>query len=124
MVYIPFETDTPIITDTGAQVVDDTRFNLMALRDAVVAGALVGWDMAATGPDADEPTQILYSDNASTEAIRLAITWGTAGGEDGNPKTVVYSYTADDTPTITWETIGTWTGTYDAGGSLTAETWS
>ncbi len=122
MVYIPFEKDRPIITDTGAQVVDDTRFNHMALRDAVVAGALVGWNMATTGP-ADEPTQILYSDNATTEAVKLTVTWGTTGGEDGNQKTVVYRYSSDEFGDND-ELIGTWTGTYDAGGSLTVETWS
>lgn len=123
MVYVPFVPDTPDITDTGAIVINNTRENLMALRDAVVAGALKGWNMAATGGTAEEPTQILYSDNATTEAIKLTITWGTTGGEDGNPKTIVYAYSADDFGASN-EAIGTWTGTYGSGGNLTAETWS
>jgi hypothetical protein len=123
MAYIPFEADTPVITDTGAEVIDDTRLNLMALRDAVVAGVLKGWDMAATGGTAEEPTQILYSHNTTTEALKLVVTWGTSGGEDGNPKTVVYSYSNDDFGGSD-EAMGTWTGTYDASGNLTAETWS
>jgi hypothetical protein len=32
MVYTKFTPDTPIITDTGAEVIDDTRNNLMAHR--------------------------------------------------------------------------------------------
>jgi hypothetical protein len=120
MVYVPFVSDTPDITDTGAVVINNTRENLMALRDAIVAGALVDWDMAATGGTAEEPTQILYS--KGTERVRLTVTWGTTGGEDGNPKTIVYAYDGDGG--ASYDTIGTWTGTYDASGNLTAETWS
>ena len=120
MVYVPFVSDKPDIVDTGAQVIDDSRQNLMALRDAVVAGNLVGWAMAATGGTPAEPTQILYS--KGTERIRLTITWGTTGGEDGNPVTVVYAYDGD--AGASYDTIGTWTGTYDVDGNLTAEAWS
>ena len=120
MVYTKFTPDTPIISDTGAEVIDDTRFNLMALRDAIVAGALVDWAMAASGGTAEEPTQILYS--KGTERIRLTITWGTTGGEDGNPTQVVYAY--DEASGASYDTIGTWTGTYDGSGNLTAEAWS
>lgn len=123
MVYVPFVSDKPDIVDTGAIVINNTRENLMALRDAVVAGVLADWDMAATGGTAEEPTQILYSKNDNTEAIRLTITWGTTGGEDGNPKTIVYAYSTDDFGASN-EAIGTWTGTYDSSGNLTAETWS
>jgi hypothetical protein len=123
MAYVPFEADKPVIADDGDVVINNTRENLMALRDAVVAGALKGWDMAATGGTADEPTQILYSKNNNTEAIKLTITWGTTGGEDGNPKTVVFAYSNDDFGASN-EAMGTWTGTYAAGGALTAETWS
>lgn len=120
MAYVPFVSDKPVITDNGDVVINNTRENLMALRDAVVAGALKGWNMAATGGTAAEPTQILYS--KGNERVRLAITWGTTGGEDGNPKTVVYSYDGD--AGASYDTIGTWTGTYDANGNLTAETWT
>lgn len=121
MVYIPFSPDTPDIADTGAKVIDDSRQNLMALRDGIVAGVLVGWNMAATGGTPDEPTQIMYS--KGTERLRLTIVWGTTGGEDGSPKTVTYVYSPDAIDFTTFP-IGTWTGTYDANGSLTAETWS
>lgn len=120
MVYVKYTPDTPVIADTGAEVVDDTRNNLMALRDAIVAGALVDWAMAATGGTAAEPTQILYS--KGTERVRLQVTWGTTGGEDGNPTQVIYSYDGD--AGASYDTIGTWTGTYDVNGNLTAEAWS
>jgi len=126
MVYVPFVSDKPVIADDGDVVINNTRENLMALRDAVVAGALVDWDMSQIvgGGDTDEPDELRYSNNGNTEALRLDITWGTAGGEDGQPTVIVYYYTANDTPTITWETIGTLTNTYNSNGTLTAAVWS
>ncbi len=120
MGYVKFLSDKPDIADNGDIVINNTRENLMAARDAIVAGAMVDWDMAATGGTAAEPTQILYS--KGTERVRLTITWGTTGGEDGNPKTVVYAYDGDGG--ASYDTIGTWTGTYDGSGNLTAETWT
>ena len=126
MVYTEFTADKPVITDTGAQVVDFSRTNLMALRDAIVCGTIVGWNMSQVvgGGSTDEPDEIWYSNDANTEAIRLDITWGTTGGEDGNPTVVDYYYTADDTPTITWEKIGRQTLSYNSNGTLTSTTWS
>jgi len=115
MAYVPFVEDTPDITDTGAVVIDNTRENLMALRDACVVGALVGWDMAASGGTAAEPAQILYTHNVSAELLRLTVTWAS-----GRPSVVVYAYDGGGG----YDTIGTWTATYDGSGNLTAETWS
>jgi hypothetical protein len=120
MVYVKFTPDKPDIIDSGAAVIDDSRNNLMALRDAVVGGALVDWAMAATGADPAEPTQILYS--KGTERYRLAVTWGIAGGEIGNPTDVVYSYSSNSGGV--YDTVGTWSGTYDGSGNLTAESWA
>lgn len=126
MVYVPFLSDTPDITDTGAVVIDNTRENLMALRDSIVAGALKAWNLTLIiGGGTDEtPDEIRYSNNTNTEAIRLLVTWGSSGGEEGAPTVVIYQYTPDDTPTITWDTIGTLTNTYNANGTLTASVWS
>lgn len=125
MAYIKFTSDTPIITDTGAEVIDDTRFNLMALRDAVVAGVLVDWDMTLNvgGGSDEEPDEILYSKNSNTEAIKLVITWGTTGGANGNPTVIVYHYSTNDFGGSD-ETIGTLTHTYNGSGTLTASVWS
>ena len=97
----------------------------MALRDAVVAGALKSWNMTLTvgGGSDEEPDEILYSNNTNTEAIKLDITWGTTGGEDGNPTVIVYHYSTDDFGASD-ETIGTWTGAYNSNGTLTASVWS
>jgi len=125
MVYVAFISDKPVIADDGDVVITNTRENLMALRDAVVAGALKGWDMSQVvgGGDTDEPDEIWYSNNGNTEAIKLDITWGTAGGEDGNPTVIVYSYSTDDFGASD-EPIGTLTMTYNSNGTMTVSTWS
>lgn len=122
MAYTKFLSDTPDITDTGAKVIDDTRQNLMATRDAIVAGALVDWDLTVTvgGGSAEEPDEIIYKNGV--EWLRLDITWGTTGGEDGQPTVIVYAYSANSGGL--YDTIGTWTGTYNGNGTLTAGVWS
>lgn len=125
MVYVQYVSDTPDIADTGAEVIDDTRQNLMALRDALVAGSLFDWDMSLVvgGGSDEEPDEILYSNGTNTEAIKLVITWGTAGGEDGNPTVIVYSYSTDDFGASD-EAMGTLTLTYNGSGTLTATSWA
>ena len=118
MVYTPFVPDKPVIADNGDIVINNTRENLMALRDAVVAGALKGWNFSKTGTA--EPTEILYS--KGTERVRLTITWGTTGGADGNPTVVIYAYSANSGGL--YDTIGTNTLAYDSSGNLVTETWS
>ena len=45
MGYTKFVSDKPVIADDGDVVINNTRQNLMALRDAVVAGNVVDWDL-------------------------------------------------------------------------------
>ena len=122
MAYTKYTSDTPVITDTGGEVIDDTRNNLMALRDAIVAGALVDWNLDITvgGGSAAEPDELIYKKN--TEWIRLDITWGTSGGADGQPTVIVYAYSSNSGSL--YDTIGTATMTYDANGNMTDLTWS
>lgn len=122
MAYTKFTSDTPVIADTGGEVIDDTRNNLMALRDAIVAGTLVDWNLDITigGGSAEEPDELIYK--KSTEWIRLQITWGTTGGEDGQPTVIIYAYSADSGGV--YDTIGTATMTYDSNGNMTDLTWS
>lgn len=120
MAYTPFVSDKPNIADTGTAVIDNTRQNLMALRDACVAGVLAGWALTASGGTAEYPTQLLYS--KGTERVRLTITWGSSGGALYNPQTIVYAYSADSGGL--YDTIGTLTNTYDTNGYLTAASWS
>lgn len=127
MVYTKFNNGKPDIADNGATVIDNTRDNLEALRDAIVAGALVDWNMDINigAGTAAEPDEIIYKNGV--QWIRLDITWGTSGGADGSPTVIVYAYSANSG--VGYDTIGTATMTYDntAGptfGALTDITWS
>jgi hypothetical protein len=122
MVYVPFVSDKPVIADNGDVVINNTRQNLMALRDGLVAGALVGWDLTVTvgGGTAEEPDEIIYKNG--TEWIRLDLTWGTTGGDDGQVTVCVYAYSANSGGL--YDTIGTLTNTYNGNGTLTASVWS
>lgn len=124
MVYVQFLSDKPVIADDGDVVITNTRENLMALRDAIVMGGLFDWDLTVEigGGTAEEPDEIHY-ERGTAEWIKADITWGTAGGEDGNPTVIVYTYSTDDFSASN-ETIGTWTGTYNSNGTLTAGVWS
>lgn len=129
MAYVPFVDGKPVFTDDGDDVVDDIRENLMALRDAVVAGAFVGWDMTVTaGTGSNEKPQYIYlhRNGASTERIRVEYTWGTTGGATDNPQVMVFSYTADDDPlgSSVWSTMGTLTMTYNSDGTVASGAWS
>ena len=120
MVYVPFVPDKPVIADDGDVVINNTRENLMALRDAVVVGALVGWELLSTTGPAAEPTQIIY--DKGTERLKLDITWGTSGGSDGNPLTIIPAYDGD--AGASYDTMGTLTYTYDSSGNVTSVEWT
>lgn len=120
MAYTPFVDDRPVISDTGAQVVDRTRENLMALRDAVVAGVMPGWGMSVSGGTAEQPATILYS--KGTQRVRLQVTWGSSGGTLGNPTQIVYSYSSNSGSL--YDGMGTLTLSYAADGSITSTSWS
>ena len=94
----------------------------MALRDGIVVGVMKGFDFTRTvgGGSDEEPDEIIYK--KSTEWLRLQITWGTSGGDDGQAKVIVYAYSSDSG--VGYDTIGTLTNTYNANGTLTASVWS
>lgn len=129
MAYVPFVDQKPVFSDNGDDVVDDIRENLMALRDAVVLGVLVGWDMTVTaGTGTNEQPQYLYmhKNGVSTERLRITYTWGTTGGATGNPTVLALHYTADDDPlgSATWDSMGTFTITYNSDGTVASGAWS
>lgn len=123
MAYTSFVDNKPDITDAGQDVIDDTRENIMALRDAIASGRLEDWDMTTSGGTAEEPGVLQWRDGqgSGTDRVRATITWGTSGGADGNPTVIVYAFSINGS---TWDTIGTLTITYDANGNVTASAWS
>lgn len=129
MAYVPFVDAKPVNSDAGDDVVDDIRENMMALRDAVVLGAFVGWDMtvtAGTGTTSQPQYLYMHRNGASTERLRVTYTWGTTGGEAGNPTVLALHYTADDDPlgSSVWSAMGTFTITYNSDGTVASGAWS
>ena len=121
MAYTAFADNKPVASDAGLAVINDTRNNLMAMRDAVVLGGMAGWDYAPTGGTAEQPDAVIYS--KGTEAIKGTLTWGSSGGADGNVTQAVWAYSSNSGSTYP-DAIGTEAVTYDSGGNVTAVTWS
>lgn len=129
MTYTQYDDAKPVGTDNGNVAITDIRNNLMAMRDAVVAGVMVGWDGTVTaGTGSTEKPQYLYlhKNGASTERIRVEYTYGTTGGATDNPVTAVLHYTADDDPlgSAVWDSMGTCTLSYNSDGTVASWAWS
>jgi|CXWK01.1.fsa_nt_gi hypothetical protein len=129
MAYTHYVDTTPLLSQDGDDAVDSMRNNMLALRDAVIAGAMVKWDATVTiGTGSNEKPQYLYlhKNGASTERIRCEYTYGTTGGETDNVKTITLSYTADDDPlgSAVWDSIGVCTLTYNSDGTVASWAWS
>ena len=112
--FNPLKPDPSV--DNGSDAFTGTRTNLLALRDAALAGSLPGWDLSVSGGTAERPTTWTYS--KSTERLRLTITWGTTGGPNGKPQTVVSEYSSNSG--TDYDAIGTSTLSYDSSGNFTA----
>lgn len=120
MPYTPFVDSKPVGTDTGTEAINYIRQNLMAMRDAVVMGAMIDWDFSKSGGTAEEPAIILYT--KGVERLRVSLTWGTSGGEDGNVKVALWEYSSNSG--TNYDTVGTQTMTYDASGNPSTAVWS
>ena len=120
MTYTVFDPASPNTSETRQVIVDDTRYNLLAVRDAVIMGNLAGFNYAWSGGTSSQPAVITRT--KGTEIIRATITWGSSGGANGNPTVIVYDYSSNSG--TTYSTVGTCTYTWDASGFLTSTTWS
>lgn len=58
----------------------------------------------------------------STERVRVALTWGTAGGEAGSVTVAKYYYSSDSG--ATYQIIGIKTVAYDSSANVISTTWS
>ena len=116
MAYTPHDPLTPASTQTGTNFANSTRQNLNALRDAcIMGGGFYGFNMAAAGGTASEPSTLTYS--KGTERVRATLTWSS-----GNVTVAVYAYSSNSGGL--YEPIGTKTITFDGSGNVTATTWS
>lgn len=121
MTYTAFDQTKPDgSTQTGTQVMQAIRDNQRGLRDAIVLGALVGWNFSKSGGTDEQPAILLYK--KSTDWLKTTLTWGTTGGEAGNVTVAVFAYSNNNGSS--YDTIGTQTITWDVNGFVTAITWS
>ena len=121
MAYDYFQRNEPDgATQTGPEVLDSVRKNQGALNDAIIIEGMYGWDMTTVGGTPDQPDELLFS--FGTQRNRQQITWGSSGGAEGNPTTVIYSYSSDNGNN--YDTIGTETFVYDVNGNVISSSWS
>lgn len=135
MAYSEFDKTLPDSTlSAGTDVPDETRMNLLALRDAI-ADNMVGWDAEAqksdgTAPptDPEQPEQWVYS--KGTERIKVSLTWGTSGGATDQVTEEVWRYSSNSGSTYDLMAdavdapLAKRTFTYDSNGNLLSWAWS
>lgn len=122
MTYALFDPSKPdSATQNIAQFGTSIRNNMNALRDAaVILGSFAGFNGTPSGGTESQPALITQS--KGVERLKSAITYGTAGGEAGNPTVVVYSYSSNSGST--YDVIGTKTIAYTGNGFWNGSTWS
>lgn len=92
-------------------------------RQRVIEDVLAGapfWNYAPNGGTADQPAEWIFT--RGTQKFKGAVTWGTSGGEDGNPTNIVWSFSGNTGTNYT--TFATVAIAYDANGDVTSTTWS
>lgn len=115
MAYNHFDHSKPDGNADGATTINELRINQSALRDAIVAGAIAGWDMTPSGSNASQPDTITYA--SGVERIRCTLTWN-----EGAVTVAVWDYSPDSG--TNWDNIGTENITYDSDGNVISITWS
>ena len=120
MAYTSFDATKPDpSTENGTSFGTSIRNNQEALRDAIVIGAMEDWNLSTSGT---APEWDFYLFSKAAERLKITLTWGTTGGEDGNVTQAVYAYSSNSGGS--YDTIGTLAITYDANAYVTATTWS
>src|SRR5574343_586998 len=96
MAYNPYKLAYPDIARTRQQVIDEIRYNLLALRDVIaMTGMLPGWDYTPYGGTAEKPQYLYFK--RSTYSIRLTLTWGTTGGATDKVEKVLFAFASNET---------------------------
>ena len=127
MSYDALDVTKPTTAQTRQALVDSSRTNIAAMRDALVAtGILQGFNYSVSGGTADQPAILYYK--RSTEWVKVVLTWGTTGGEDGNVTVMAFYYSSNSGGA--WDNMADAAGkyictiAYDANGNVTTTTWS
>jgi hypothetical protein len=124
--YNKFIKDTPTASDLGADggFAEIVEKNQQALRDAVVFGALVDWDLICS-PATDKPTALIWYEDGDTakETVIPVLTWTVDNVTQvmWYYRDVYLPYDITDHPN---EMYSTETLAYDVDDNLTSITWS
>lgn len=124
MPYTKFDKTQPNFRNERDEFVDNSRNQLIALRDSMVDGRLASVNNFRYS-DFLTPTPLyIYYENAYQERVQADFTWGTTGGALDQPTVIAFTHKADFQISTTADPIGTETITYDADGNLDTITWS
>ena len=127
MAYTPFNAAVPTVAQTRQAAVDAMRTNIQAMRDCLVGTGIVqGFNYSVSGGTASQPALLLYK--RAAEWIKVALTWGSTGGEDGNVTKMAFYYSSDSGSNyygMADVTNGYYVCTiaYDADGNVTTTAW-
>ena len=121
MAYTALDATKPAASQTGTQAIDSSRYNIMALRDALIANGVVqGFNYSWSGGTADQPTYMIWS--RSTERVRLTLTWSSS-----KVTKIAYEYSSNSgssyDPMADASGYYVETYTYDGSGYLTSTSW-
>ncbi len=106
-------------TDDTIQKALDTLDDMSVFGTAEEINSSLNWDMTPSGGTASQPTVLTYS--KGTSRLKISLTWGTTGGEAGNPIQAVYEKSVDSGSHYT--TLGTETISYDSDGNVNGISW-
>ena len=117
MPYTEYDTSVPDAATQGiAALAASIRKNQEAIRDAVVGGFPLGWDMTPAGADLGLPTSVVY--DRGTERIKDQITY------NADNLVTIELFTYSSNGGTSYATVGTYTYTYDASSNFTGSTWA
>jgi hypothetical protein len=126
MAYTALDSSKPAATQTGPNMTLSAHDNILAVRDILAAGGFVqGWDYSVAGGTAEQPAQMFYKRGA--EWIKVDLTWGTTGGENGNVTKSAYYYSSNSGGA--YDPMADAAGeyvlhiSYDANGNVTSTSW-
>jgi hypothetical protein len=119
MAYDFFRADRPDpVNNAIVTVFTDTRKNFEAVRDGVVVGFPMQWEVtpyASAAGTLDQPTSVIAQHGQ--QIVKMKNVWGTVGGEDGNVTQQRFTYSSDGGSS--YVSMGVYDFSYNASGIFT-----
>ena len=125
MAYVHYDDTVPDgATQTPTEIGDSSRSNMQALAHSLIMnGSLPGWNVATADDDGTEPAttpdtpeRIIFK--KGTEWVIVVLTY------NGNDDVTVAESRYSTNSGSTYDTIGTFTITYDGSGNFQSAAWS